>query len=277
MDKLCYFNGEIMALKDAKLSLNDLGVLRGYGIFDYLRTYNGKPFLLDQHLDRLYNSLDSMGLVIPDTRSDIKSAINELMQRSPLDDAGFRLVVTGGESPDGFSFTKPHLFILIDELPVYDDSVWSKGVKLMIHEYLRDTSEIKSINYIEAIRMQPERIRKNAFDILYIYNNKVLECTRSNFFLFHGDTLVTPKNNVLIGRTRNLVLELAKSDFKIEERDIERDEILSADEAFLTGTTKKVMPVNYIEDNKISNGLAGKNTLRLKALFDQYIIENYSS
>ena len=275
MDKLCYFNGEVMALKDARLSPNDLGVLRGYGIFDYLRTYNGIPFLLDQHLDRLYNSLDLMGLVIPDTRNDIKLAINELMKRSSLKDAGFRLVVTGGESPDGFSFNRPHLFILIDELPVYEDLVWTNGVKLMTHEYLRDTPEIKSINYIEAIRMQPERIRKNAFDILYTYNNKVLECTRSNFFLFHGDALVTPKDNVLIGRTRNLVLQLANSEFKIEERDIERDEILSADEAFLTGTTKKVMPVNYIDDTKISNGLAGKNSLRLKALFDQYVIDNY--
>ena len=147
MDKLCYFNGEIMALKDARLSPNDLGVLRGFGIFDYLRTYNGKPFLLDQHLDRLFNSLKLMGLEIIDSRADIALAINNLMERSALNDAGFRLVVTGGESPDGFKFTSPHLFILIDELPQYDEKVWSDGVKLMKHEYLRDTPEIKSINY----------------------------------------------------------------------------------------------------------------------------------
>ena len=129
MDKLCYFNGEIMALKDARLSPNDLGVLRGYGIFDYLRTYNGIPFLLDQHLDRLYNSLDSMGLVIPDTRSDIKSAINELMQRSPLEDAGFRLVVTGGESPDGFSITK-FLYWLKNHPNIENENEDSAAIKL---------------------------------------------------------------------------------------------------------------------------------------------------
>ena len=275
MKKLCYFNGEIMALEDAKISPNDLGILTGYGIFDYLRTYNAKPFLLPQHLDRLFNSLKLMGLDIKESRGDIAIAINRLMEKSSLSDAGFRLVVTGGDSNDGFQFTAPHLFILIDELPQYDERVWSDGVKLMMHEYLRDLPEVKSINYIEAIRMQPERIRRKAFDILYIHKNNVLECTRSNFFIFQGNVLVTPKENVLIGRTRNLVIELAKSHFIVEERNISIDEITSADEAFLTGTTKKVMPVNMLDDIKVGNAKAGKNTLKLMNRFDEYVKDNY--
>ena len=193
-----------------------------------------------------------------------------------MQEAGVRLVVTGGASPDAFSYTSPNFFILIEALPEYDNSIWVNGVKLMLHNYLRCMPEVKSINYAEAIRLQPERIKQKAFDILYSNENKILECTRSNFFLFHGDVLVTPTSNVLLGRTRNLIIELAKDYFSVEERDIDMDELTQATEAFVSGTTKKVMPVVQVSDQIIADGKRGGNTLKLQEVFDAYILDNYS-
>jgi len=271
MSKLCYFKGKIGDIDSFQLPLNDLAVLRGYGIFDYLRTYNGKPFLLDNHIDRFFYSADLLGLNVKEDRIKIKQVVASLLKKSGLKDAGFRLVLTGGASPDAFSFSDPHFFILIEPLPSYDELIWENGVKLMSHNYLRCLPEVKSINYVEAIRLQPQRLKAKAFDILYTYNANVLECTRSNFFLFHGDTLVTPQNNVLIGRTRNLILELADNLFKIEERDISIEELESCSEVFLSGTTKKVLPVRCIDELSIADGNRGVNTLSLQKRFNKYV------
>lgn len=272
MSNFCFLNNRIIPISEAFVSVYDLGLLRGYGIFDYFRTYNGKAFLIDGHLDRFFSSAEKMGLKVPVSRKEIKNIVSDLFRKNKLVDGGVRLVLTGGDSEDCFTpAVHANFFVLTDDLPVYDPKVWTEGVKLMSHEYLRVFPEIKSNNYITAVQLQGERQKVDAFDILYKYRGNMLECTRSNFFGIKGNTLITASENVLAGRTRNLILELAKYNFEIEQRYIAESELSELDEAFVSGTTKKVMPVVLIDELQIGDGLVGPKTKKLMQLFEDYV------
>lgn len=277
MYKYCFFNGKISTTNNPMIYLNDLGVIRGYGIFDYLRTYNGKPFLLEKYVERFQNSAKQMHLALQYSNQELANIVYELLEKNKLEarrepgsEVGIRFVITGGISEDNYNIGKPVFYILIEDVHSYPDKCYKEGINLMTHEHCRVFPEIKLTNYITAIRLQTVMRQKAMQDILYVYENKVLETTRNNFFIFKKDTLITPKKNVLIGRTRNCIFELSKNEFKLEEREIEKHELPEADEAFITGTSKKVMPVVRIDDIVVGNGEVGKNTKRVMELFGQF-------
>lgn len=269
--KYCYLNGKILPLANARLPLDDLGVLRGYGVFDFLRTYNGKPFLLDEHLKRLKNSAREIGLTLPISIAKLKTIIADLLKKNGHSDSYIRIVVTGGQTDDGITPSSPTLFILIEELRPLPESLYQKGVKLMTHEYLRDVPRAKTTNYIVAVKLQKQKKREGAFEILYVAEGKIFECATSNFFIFRGPTLVTPKRNVLIGTTRNFVIAFAKKHFTVEERDMLLSELETANEAFITATNKEILPVVKIDNRTIGTGRVGKNTKYLLSAFRQCV------
>lgn len=271
MQKYCYLNGSYCLANEAKVSIYDLSLLRGYGLFDYFRTYNGVPFSIQAHLDRFFDSAAEMEIAVPNTKDEIKVIINELIQKNELTDAGIRLVLTGGNSEDCYTPAKEgNFFVLVDELPNYDPKVWSEGIHLMTYEYQRPFPEIKSNNYITAVSLRKEQEKRGAFDILYTFNGNVLECTRSNFFGIKDGVIITAAKDVYKGRTRNITLEVAK-EMPIEERFITLDEMLELDEAFVTGTTKKIMPVTTIDGRPVADGKVGEQTKLLMQLFDDYV------
>jgi len=270
MLKFCFLNGDIIPSEDASVSLNDLALIRGYGIFDFLRTYNSKPFLLDKYLDRFYNSAEKLRLPIEYGKEKLTEIINELLIKNKIDEVGIRLVLTGGESKDSFSIGVPNLFILIEKLPEYPSNYFDEGIKLITLNHQRVLPEIKMTNYLTAISLQPLCLKQNAQDILYVYNGCILETTRSNFFMIKDSKVVTPKEDVLIGRTRNFVLEIATKLYPVEERLIKKDEILEADEIFITGTTKQIMPVAHIDRTQIKNS-PGPITRQLMKAFNDFV------
>ena len=149
------------------------------------------------------------------------------------------------------------------------------GIKLATVDHSRDAAEIKTTNYVEAVRAINERQKKEKFfEILYVSNGFVLEASTSNFFVFIGDKLVTPKDNILKGITRNLVIKLADKEFEVEERPLKMEELALTSEAFITATNKDIVPVVQIDEKKIGNGKPGKNTKRLMELFWEFV-ENY--
>lgn len=273
MKKLCYFNGKIISEDKAYISMNDLGLLRGYGAFDFLRTYNGKPFLLKGHLDRLENSVKEIGLKILISKTEIGKIISELLQKNKLSEATIKIVVTGGYSDDGITcdFRSPTIFIITKEIPRYTPGIYKNGIKLITYEYQRDYPQVKSTNYGNMMRLQKKKKQMNAFEILYINKGYIREGATSNLFLFKGDKLITPKNYILAGITRNFVMNLAKGNFKVEEREVKLSEINHVDEAFITSTTREILPVIKIDNIKIGTGKVGKNTKHLMKLFENYV------
>lgn len=268
-----YVDGRWVHPNDATLSINDLAVLRSYGVFESLRTYNRRPFHLGEHLDRLYHSASLIDLEIPYTRDFIAHIIYETIERNSYKHATLRLFITGGESEDGILPTgNAVLAVLITVLGERDMERFSRGTKLITTRLHRALPEAKTANYVAAIRALKEAARYGASDALFVNEqDHVLEATRSNFFIFRGDTLITPRTGVLIGVTRNVVLGLARDRFAIEERPIQLEELFIADEAFLTSSSREITPIVQIDDWTIGDGKPGPRTYELEQRFIELV------
>ena len=264
-----YIDGRWAHPNDITISINDTAVLRGYSAFESLRTYDRRPFHLDEHIHRLYHSAELIELNIPWPREHVMSVVREVIERNSYKQAMIRVFVTGGISEDGvLPSGSPSLALLITPLPERDMERFARGYRLITTHLQREMPEAKTSNYLVAMRALKEAARHHADDALYVNEqNHVLEATRSNFFVFRGDTLVTPRSDVLIGVTRNVVLELARGRFAIEERLVLLAELALADEAFVTSSSKEITPVLRIDDIVIGDGKAGPRTTELEQQF----------
>ncbi len=272
--KYYFFQNKITEAKNVRLSPNDLGFLRGYGIFDFLRTFAGKPFLLKEHLQRFQNSAKLLNLPLPKSKKELTEIINKLLKKNNFREATIRLVLTGGVGKDSLTPRgKPSFLILAEPLHPFPREYYTKGIKLITTEYQRDNPRAKTLNYTCLLQNKPKLNLARAQEILYTSKGNVLECSTSNFFIFKNNALITPKDDILIGTTRNLVLKLARKKFKVNERKIRIKELKEADEIFITATIKRVMPVTKINNLQIGNSKVGKNTKILMNLFTQYIEE----
>jgi branched-chain amino acid aminotransferase len=269
MQALWYVGGHWVHPNEATLSINDVAILRGYSVFESLRTYNRRPFHLTEHLNRLMHSAELIDLEIPYTRDFIAGVIQEAIERNTYKHAAIRILVTGGESEDGIlPIGKPTLAVLITPLSERDMERFARGYKVITTRLQRVTPEAKTTNYIAAVRALKEAERHRAADALFVdEEGHVLEGTRSNFFVFKGDTLITPREGVLIGITRNVVLALAEGRFAIEERPIWFDELAQVDEAFITSSSKEIVPVVQIDELVIGDGKPGPRTTEMEQRF----------
>src|SRR3989339_1434350 len=270
----CYFNGKIVPADRALIHPDDLGVLRGYGVFDVMKTVNGKIFLFDEHFKRLSDSADCLGVKLPAGKKEIEEAIKKLISKNKIKQASIRIILTGGRSADAMRFDSktPTFYILVSEFRPLKEELFKNGVKLASINRGRDMAEIKTTNYIAAVKAINERQKKEKFfEILYVSNGLVLEASTSNFFAFVNGKLVAPKDNILKGITRNLIIKLAKKEFEVEERELKMDELNLVAEAFIAATNKDIVPVVKIDNIKIGDGKPGKNTKRMMELFEEFV------
>ncbi len=267
----CFLNDKIVPANEAAIAINDLGLLRGYAIFDYLKTYNGKPFRLQDYLNRFRASADDLRLPLKYSDAQIAALVNEVLQKSGVTgDAGIRLLLTGGNSPDSMNITEPNFAIILEPLPPSPKEQYENGVKLLTHNFKRTFPLSKTTNYVTAIKMMPQVKAQNAFDLLYCNEGEALELTRNNFFLIKGNSLITAKDGVLLGVTRKVILELAQQHFTVEVRRVDEIELNTADEAFLSGSAKKIIPVVQMDEHVYGNGKPGAGTKKLMQLFNEY-------
>lgn len=277
MKHYCYFNGQVLPEDVIRFQINDLGILRGYSVFDFFRTYNFTPFRIHDYLIRFENSVKSIDLSMPISKDEITEKIEELLfwRADKTSEVGIRLLMTGGYSANSFNAPEnPNFLIRIEDLNPKPTNDYEQGVKVITHQYQRELPEIKTTNYSRALIIQKAMQVQKAVDALYHLDGNISECTRNNFFLFKGNTLVTPKNNILRGITRKTVLELAANKFQIEERDIYLEELKEATEAFKTGTDTRVLPVIQIDELKINKKQVGPNTKALMQMFADFAHES---
>ncbi len=261
-----YVDGKFVPEDQAVIPVNDLAVLRGYGVCDIMRTYNSKPFFLNEHIQRLENSAVQIGLTLPWQTNEIKEMVIQTLEKNkPIDEANIRIIITGGSSTDFFSPDgPPRLIILITDIPKLPEAWYKKGVKVITHMRERDLPDAKTISYVPAAMALKQAQKKGAIEALYVNRqNHAMEGTTSNLFAFFGKTLVTPKEGVLKGITRQAVLALAKEFYPVKQKPIPLGELIKADEVFITGTNKGVVPVIQIDDTIIGNGVPGKSTKKL--------------
>ncbi|GEO10612.1 aminotransferase class IV [Segetibacter aerophilus] len=273
---IVFINDRFIDEKEASIGISDLSVQRGFGIFDFFRTYRYVPLFLDDYLDRFFNSATLLSLQPRHTREELKTIIYEMIDRNQIETSGFKLILTGGYSQDGFEPGTPNFIMTQQPVEISSEEKFEKGIRIILHEYLRDVPEVKSINYLMAIYLQNRLVEQKADDVLYHQNGEVLEFPRSNVFIVTKEgAVVTPGKNVLHGITRKKVLHIAGRNYKAEERTVTLEDLKNASEVFLTSSTKRLLPVLEIDDVIVGNGKPGKITRELYTAFKQLEEEYY--
>jgi branched-chain amino acid aminotransferase len=251
-------------LENAFLHISDLSIQRGYGVFDFFKVSNGHPLFLNDYLERFYHSASVMRLEVPHTPNELRSIIYRLIEKNNLPESGIKMILTGGYSADGYQPRGSSLIITQQLLTLPAKDLIEKGIKVITYDYVRDFPHAKTINYTMGIWLTKLVADNNAADVLYQKNNVVSEFPRCNFFMVRKDgVVVTPGDNILYGVTRKQVLELSKRYYQSREGEITLDDIYNASEAFLTSTTKRIVPIVQVNSVTIGEGKPGPVTLAL--------------
>jgi len=266
-----HHNGQLQKHVDVQVNANDLSVLRGYGIFDYFVVRGGVPLFVEDYLQRFVRSAEAMHLPLEYDQHALHQQVLELIEANGQPEAGIRLVLTGGYAEDGYSPVQPQLYILQYPFPRKPQAYFTEGVKLLTHPYQRALPEIKTTNYTMGIYLLPRLRAAAALEPLYYQDGKISESARSNIFLVQADgSLLTPDAGILYGITRKKVLEIAKArGLPVATRPVSMQEMKSARELFLTGSTKKVMPVVQVDEMVYSDSRPGPVTRQIMQDFEQ--------
>ena len=260
-----FLNGQVVPASQAAISPFDIGLLRGYAVFDLLRTVGGRPFLLADHLKRLRESAELLGLTVPYSDDEISSAIDELLSLNGHGEATVRLVLTGGPSADGMSFDPetPTFYILTHKLTPPPASVYETGTKLITRQHRREVPEAKTTSYLTMLRHRGDTVAEGALDLLYHDGECIAEAASASFYIVSEGTIRAPHSDVLWGTVGALVLGLAAADHEVVLGVVTLEDAFDADEAFLTSTTRGVVPIVQLDDRTIGDGKVGPVTREL--------------
>ncbi len=279
MIKYYNINGQITPKESAVVHVSDLGLQRGYGIFDYFKVEQKVPVFFEDYMNRWEKSAAYMHLELPLSRRALKAQIQALIEANKVEKCAIKLILTGGFSPDGYTPSEPNLYILMMEQYRHADVEIRDGLKLMSLDYQRELPHVKTTNYAMSLIAQNQLRAIGAKDYLYYKDGFISESSRANFFIVQqDDTIVTNEKNILKGITRKQMIRLARSRYNLEIRDITFEEVLQAKEAFLTSSAKGALGVVQIDDKVIGNGKVGKVTQTMDRLYSealqQYVLDN---
>jgi branched-chain amino acid aminotransferase len=268
-----YIDGQFVDEDEAVVSAKDIVVLRGFGVFDSLITYNKRPFRLKEHVERLQNSAKYIGLEIDPSNEEICRITEETIKRNTHHtESKIRIIYTGGISSDGVTPEgNGSLMVMVTPRRKLPDHWYTDGVKIITVDIERILPFAKSTTYLSAIYALGQARQQNAIESVYIdRHNRVLEGTTTNFFMFRDNKLITAGKDILPGITRSVILELADGNYDLEIRDIDKSELASAEEIFITASNKEVVPVVQVNDLTIGNRKPGPQTQMLMQLFRDY-------
>ena len=279
MKVLVYVDGKMVPKEEAVVSVFDHGFLYGDGVFEGIRVYEGNVFRLREHIDRLYESANTIALEIPMTRDQMIGATLETVAVNRKKDVYIRLVVSRGPGDLGIDPAKcrrPTIVIIADSISLYPQELYDNGATLVTASVRRIPMEsldprIKSLNYLNNILAKIEAKRAGALEAIMLnHHGLVAECTADNLFMVKKGTLKTPDlmQGALGGITRAAVLDLArKAKIPSAETVLALHDLYNADECFLTGTGAEIVPVIMIDGRRIGDGKPGSITKKLLADF----------
>jgi branched-chain amino acid aminotransferase len=276
-----YISGKFYDKENAKISVYDHGLLYGDGVFEGMRSYNGKVFRLKQHLDRLWASAKAIWLKIPISQDEMAKAVNDTLATNSIKDGYIRLVVTRGAGALGLDPNKcsdPQVIVIADHIQLYPKEMYEKGLEIVTASTIRNHSaalspRIKSLNYLNNIMAKIEGLQAGCVEALMLNaKGEVAECTGDNIFIVRNGVLMTPPIDagILEGITREAVIELAEEmNVPVEQVPFVRHDVFIADECFLTGSAAEVIPVVKLDSRVIGDGKPGPITRRITERFVQ--------
>ena len=276
-----YIDGRLYDKEDAKVSVYDHGLLYGDGVFEGIRSYSGKVFRLQEHLDRLWNSAKAIWLEIPISKDKMAKAIRDTLAANGIEDGYIRVVVTRGVGTLGLDPNRcshPQVIIITDLISLYPDDYYRNGLEIITVSTARNhpaalNPRIKSLNYLNNILSKIEGLQAGCIEALMLnHKGEVAECTGDNIFVIRNGRILTPPIDagILEGVTRDAVIGLARqSGIEVVETALTKHDVYIADECFLTGTAAEVVPVVKVDSRKIGDGKPGPITRDLMERFHQ--------
>ena len=276
-----WISGQLYDKENAKISVYDHGLLYGDGVFEGMRSYNGKVFRLEQHLDRLWKSAKAIWLEIPIMPAALGQAVNDTLAANSIRDGYIRLVVTRGSGALGLDPNKcsnPQVIIIADKIALYPAEFYEQGLTIITASTVRNhpaalSPRIKSLNYLNNIMAKIEGLQAGCVEALMLnHKGEVAECTGDNVFIVRSGQLCTPPLDagILEGITRDAIIELAReAGLIVNEVALTRHDIFIADEVFLTGSAAEVIPVVKVDSRIIGDGKPGPLTRDLTKRFHE--------
>lgn len=264
-----FLNGKTVSEEELLISPRDLGFTRGYAVFDFLITYNGKPFKLDSHIDRLFNSADLINLKIPWTKDQIKKWIKKTLAANPPGEKTVKIIISGGLTDFILPKGEPTIIIMVDPRHPYPATLYENGIAVKTVRFKRANPRAKTNNYIKAIS-EMLSFDKKIEDAIYYDDTQVYEPTTSNLFAVIDNKLKTPKSKILPGITKEVLLEILNLDIPIVEEDFKIEDLMRADEVFLTSSNREIAPVVEIDGKKVGSGKVGPITREVIRQFSAY-------
>lgn len=280
-----YISGKFYSKDEAKISVYDHGLLYGDGVFEGMRSYDGKVFRHQDHLERLYASARAICLEIPMSMEEMAAAVEETLEINNIKDGYIRLVITRGSGSlglDPYQCRVPEIIIIADKITLYPEDFYVKGLEIITASTMRNhpaalNPRIKSLNYLNNILAKIEGLQSGCIEALMLnHKGEVAECTGDNIFIVRKGKLYTPPTDacILEGITRDAVIDLARAaGIEVFETALTRHDIFVADEMFLTGSAAEVIPVIKVDSRKIGEGVPGPMTKDLITRFRKLVRE----
>jgi D-alanine transaminase len=269
-----YLNGRFLPLEDAKISVLDRGFIYGDGVYELIPVYHRRPFRLRQHLARLQRSLDGIRLVNPHGDAEWESIIRELVARTPFDDQGLYFQVTRGVAKRDHSFpldVAPTVFMMSNPLSLPTAEQVERGVAVVTaidERWLH--CDLKTISLLGNVLARQRATDAGAAESVLFRNGFLTEASASNVFIVRDEVILAPPkdNQILPGITYDAAFELARgSGLALEVRPISRDEALTADEMWLSSSTKEVLAVTTVDGKSFAGGSPGPVFRKIYELF----------
>lgn len=278
---IAYYNGDYLPVENISISPFDRGFLFSDGVYEALRTYNKKLFMLQKHLDRLKYSLEQTGISFSEF-DKLEEIIFTCAQKNKISqDFSVYIQITRGVSfPRTHHYhhqIKPNLFVYTTELKNREREL-NEGVSVILERDVRwNRCDIKSISLLPNVMANQNAFIKGCYEAVFYRDTFITEGSHTNFFAIKdGKVITAPLSNfILNGVTRNIVFRICnENNIPIEEEYILLTNIFDYDEFFVTGTTTEITPVVKIDDNIIGDGLPGKLTRKIQKLFYDFV-KNY--
>ena len=239
-------NGQILSTIDALIPLQNIEYSYGFGVYESLRVRNGIIYFVKQHLERLFNSAEILGIEYKFSANDIANFINKLLEKEKIESCNIKILLIGGKT------IEESLLFIIPLSPLFPDrKLYVNGANTVTFEYERFLPHAKSLNMLGSYLAYKKAKQTYCYDALLIDRNKnIVEGTRTNFFTVKNKTIFTqPREKILLGVTREIVLYIAKKlKFEVKEINIQTNELAQFDSAFLSSTSSKIIPIKRIDE-----------------------------
>lgn len=270
MPELAYLNGEILPIEKAFVPIDDRGYNFGDAVYEFIATYKGRFFCMEEHLDRLERSMKALDFP-PMSRDHIRDAIIDLSESAGIDRAGIYMQISRGVAPRDHAYPDaptPQFVMTLREIHEKPAELRRDGAAAITVTDLRwGRCDIKTVQLLPNVMAKQKALNEGAFDAIFVSDAGVVrEATSSNLFIVGNETLVTHPltPNILPGITRKVILDICgEKGIAAKERFYDTAELFAAREVFLTGTTTEVLPIVRIDGRSIGDGKVGEMSRRI--------------